>query len=63
MVFSLINCNNPTIPLIIGHRGAKGHIVENTLESINMAIELGADGIEIDTVSYTHLTLPTSDLV
>ena len=34
--------------LNIGHRGAKGHIAENTLESINMAIELGADGIEID---------------
>ena len=34
--------------LNIGHRGAKGHIAENTLESINLAIELGADGIEID---------------
>ena len=48
MVFTLINCNNPTIPLIIGHRGAKGHIVENTLESIEKALELGVDGIEID---------------
>ena len=34
--------------LKIGHRGAKGHLAENTLESIKKAIELGADGIEID---------------
>ena len=48
IAFTLIKCNNPTIPLIIGHRGAKGHIVENTLESIEKALELGVDGIEID---------------
>ena len=48
MVFNLINCNNRTIPIIIGHRGAKGHIAENTLESIEKAMELGVDGIEID---------------
>ena len=34
--------------LSIGHRGAKGYIAENTLESINMAIELNVDGVEID---------------
>ncbi|RAJ15134.1 glycerophosphodiester phosphodiesterase [Olleya aquimaris] len=34
--------------LKIGHRGAKGHIAENTLESINQAIQFGVDGIEID---------------
>ena len=34
--------------LRIGHRGSKGYIVENTLESINHAILLGVDGIEID---------------
>lgn len=34
--------------LKIGHRGAKGHFAENTLESIKKALELGADGIEID---------------
>jgi glycerophosphoryl diester phosphodiesterase len=45
---TLINCNNPTTPLIIGHRGAKGHVVENTLESIEKAIALSVDGIEID---------------
>jgi glycerophosphoryl diester phosphodiesterase len=34
--------------LKIGHRGAKGHLAENTLESIKKALELGVDGIEID---------------
>ena len=34
--------------LRIGHRGSKGYVAENTLESINHAILLGADGIEID---------------
>ena len=34
--------------LSIGHRGAKGYMAENTLESISKAIELGVDGIEID---------------
>ncbi len=32
----------------IGHRGASGHVLENSLESIQKAIELGADGIELD---------------
>lgn len=48
IVLSLISCNNPYRPLTIGHRGAKGHIAENTLLSISKAIELGVDGIEID---------------
>ena len=34
--------------LKIGHRGAKGYIAENTLESIQKAMDLGVDGIEID---------------
>jgi len=34
--------------LNIGHRGAKGYFPENTLLSINKAIELGADWVEID---------------
>ncbi|HMI06440.1 MAG TPA: glycerophosphodiester phosphodiesterase family protein [Flavobacterium sp.] len=34
--------------LNIGHRGAKGHIAENTLESFQRALDLGADGIEFD---------------
>ena len=48
IVLSSISCNNPYRPLNIGHRGAKGHIAENTLPSISKAIELGVDGIEID---------------
>lgn len=32
----------------IGHRGAKGWVDENTLESIQKAIELGIDAVEID---------------
>jgi glycerophosphoryl diester phosphodiesterase len=34
--------------LKIGHRGAKGHFAENTIESIQKAMDLGVDGIEID---------------
>ncbi|MDT0675425.1 glycerophosphodiester phosphodiesterase [Autumnicola musiva] len=32
----------------IGHRGAKGHLAENTLESIEKAIAFGVEMIEID---------------
>lgn len=35
-------------PLIIGHRGAMGHETENTLASIQKAMDLGVDMIEID---------------
>ncbi|MEZ4969493.1 MAG: glycerophosphodiester phosphodiesterase family protein [Flavobacteriaceae bacterium] len=35
-------------PLVIGHRGAMGHETENTLASIQKAMDLGADMIEID---------------
>ena len=42
----------------IGHRGAKGHSVENTLESIQKALDLGVDGIEVD----VHLS-QSGDLV
>ncbi|WP_194767344.1 glycerophosphodiester phosphodiesterase [Tamlana sp. I1] len=34
--------------LKIGHRGAKGHLAENTLESIKKGMDIGVDGIEID---------------
>jgi glycerophosphoryl diester phosphodiesterase len=37
-------------PLVIGHRGAAGHLPEHTLESYALAIELGADYIEPDLV-------------
>lgn len=35
-------------PKKIGHRGAKGHVAENTLESIAKALEFKVDAIEID---------------
>ena len=38
-------------PLVIGHRGASGHVPEHTLESYALAIELGADYIEPDVVA------------
>ena len=41
-------CSTPQIPKVFGHRGAKGHVAENTLPSIAKAIDLGVDGIEID---------------
>lgn len=34
--------------LKIGHRGAKGYVAENTLESIQKALDLDVDAIEID---------------
>ena len=34
--------------LKIGHRGAKGYIAENTIESIQKALDFGVDGIELD---------------
>tara|TARA_B100000963_G_scaffold61870_2_gene49890 strand:- start:3209 stop:4045 length:837 start_codon:yes stop_codon:yes gene_type:complete len=50
IIFFIMNlqCTSKKVPLIIGHRGAKGHITENTLPSIEKALEMGVDGIEID---------------
>lgn len=36
------------MPRRIGHRGARGHLPENTLASFERAIELGCDEIETD---------------
>lgn len=35
-------------PLAIGHRGASAHAPENTLVAFKLAMEQGADGIELD---------------
>ena len=49
LILSLVCCSfQNKDPLIIGHRGAMGHVTENTIPSIKKAIELGVDGIEID---------------
>src|SRR5436305_14482245 len=42
------NCLLPTLPLIIGHRGAAAVAPENTLVSFARAYRDGADGIEFD---------------
>ncbi|TAI48227.1 glycerophosphodiester phosphodiesterase [Flagellimonas allohymeniacidonis] len=39
---------NNSKPLVIGHRGAMGHETENTLASVQKALDLGVDMIEID---------------
>lgn len=36
-------------PLILCHRGAKNYAPENTLSAFRTALELGADGFELDT--------------
>src|SRR2546430_8718923 len=35
-------------PLVLGHRGASADAPENTLASFRLAIEQGADGVELD---------------
>lgn len=40
--------SNSGRPLVIAHRGASAVAPENTLESFNLAVSLGADGIELD---------------
>jgi len=37
-----------TYPKIWGHRGASGYAPENTLEAFSLAVEMGADGVELD---------------
>lgn len=41
---TIFNCKS----LIIGHRGSKGDIMENTLESLLYALRSGVDGVEFD---------------
>ncbi|MGB5821990.1 MAG: glycerophosphodiester phosphodiesterase family protein [Saonia sp.] len=50
MVLSMtfLSCENMNEPLVIGHRGAMGHETENTLASVQKALDLGVDMIEID---------------
>ena len=44
----LVSCLSNKDILVVGHRGAMGHALENTIESVKKAIELNVDGIEID---------------
>ena len=35
-------------PLVLGHRGASAHAGDNSLEAFKLAVEHGADGVELD---------------
>ncbi len=48
LVLTLFSCEKHQKPLTIGHRGAMGYETENTLASIQKALDLGVDMIEID---------------
>lgn len=48
LILSLLSCMKEKKPIVIGHRGAMGHETENTLASVEKAIELNVDMIEID---------------
>lgn len=48
-IFIVLSCDTmDKKPLIIGHRGAMGHETENSMPSIQKALEIGVDMIEID---------------
>ena len=34
--------------IVLAHRGASGHAPENTLEAFRVAMEMGAEGFELD---------------
>ncbi len=44
----IMGCEMQEKPLVIGHRGAMGYETENTLASVQKALDLGVDMIEID---------------
>lgn len=48
IVIILVTACDMKKPLVIGHRGAMGHETENSLASIQKALDLGVDMIEID---------------
>jgi len=46
-MFDLVRRNDEKVR-ILGHRGAMGHAPENTMASFKLALEMGADMIELD---------------
>lgn len=40
--------SNPDRPLVLGHRGASAQAPENTIAAFRLAVEQGADGVELD---------------
>jgi len=57
-------CDHPSpFPRVIGHRGACGLLPEHTLASYHLAIDSGADAIELDLVStQDHHLIARHDL-
>jgi glycerophosphoryl diester phosphodiesterase len=41
----ILTASAPSVPLVIGHRGASGHRPEHTIAGYTLAIEMGADVI------------------
>jgi len=48
LIVIIQSCEMAQKPLVIGHRGAMGHETENTVASVQKALDLGVDMIEID---------------
>ena len=48
LILFIGSCVSNNDIIVVGHRGAMGHALENTIESVKKAIELNVDGIEID---------------
>jgi len=46
----LLSCLAHAKPIVIAHRGASGYLPEHTLAAYKLAIELGADYVELDLV-------------
>jgi glycerophosphoryl diester phosphodiesterase len=49
VLYNHLMLNELPSPLILCHRGAKNYAPENTLSAFKIALELGADGFELDT--------------
>ena len=48
LLLFICSCASNKDIIVVGHRGAMGHALENTIESVKKAIQLNVDGIEID---------------
>jgi len=52
--------NRDAPPLLFAHRGASGYRPEHTLEGYRLAIEMGADAVDIGKTIHPHPTLGES---
>lgn len=60
MSFGTASAQTGKLVSIEGHRGARGHLPENTIPSFIKAIELGADTLELDVVISKDLKVVVS---